>query len=136
MIDDIDGYNALLAKLQKAKEVSFAWITQDGEALGVAVCMDLEHVYLIRFMMFITEAMVADNLLALSRDYQVQLACMHVKKAAFILDFMRKMQYLTLDLRHICYSQISQNMNTIRLQKVYLDVTLPSEKENAWQGEN
>ena len=75
MIDDIDGYNALLAKLQKAKEVSFAWITQDGEALGVAVCMDLEHVYLIRFMMFITEAMVADNLLALSRDYQVQLAC-------------------------------------------------------------
>lgn len=47
MIDDIDGYNALLAKLQKAKEVSFAWITQDGEALGVAVCMDLEHVYLI-----------------------------------------------------------------------------------------
>ena len=129
LIDDIDGYNALLAKLQKAKEVSFAWITQDGEALGVAVCMDLEHVYLIRFMMFITEAMVADNLLALSRDYQVQLACMHVKKLLSFLDFHEEDAVFDAGLAAYMLQPNQSEYEYDTLAKVYLDVTLPSEKE-------
>lgn len=129
LIDDIDGYNALLAKLQKAKEVSFAWITQDGEALGVAVCMDLEHVYLIRFMMFITEAMVADNLLALSRDYQVQLACMHVKKLLSFLDFHEEDAVFDAGLAAYLLQPNESEYEYDTLAKVYLDVTLPSEKE-------
>ena len=129
MIDDIDGYNALLAKLQKAKEVSFAWITQDGEALGVAVCMDLEHVYLIRFMMFITEAMVADNLLALSRDYQVQLACMHVKNLLSFLDFHEEDAVFDAGLAAYLLHPNQSEYEYDTLAKVYLDVTLPSEKE-------
>ena len=129
LIDDIDGYNALLAKLQKAKEVSFAWITQDGEALGVAVCMDLEHVYLIRFMMFITEAMVADNLLALSRDYQVQLACMHVKKLLSFLDFHEEDAVFDAGLAAYLLQPNQSEYEYDTPAKVYLDVTLPSEKE-------
>ena len=129
LIDDIDGYNALLAKLQKAKEVSFAWITQDGEALGVAVCMDLEHVYLIRFMMFITEAMVADNLLALSRDYQVQLACMHVKKLLSFSDFHEEDAVFDAGLAAYLLQPNQSEYEYDTLAKVYLDVTLPSEKE-------
>lgn len=129
LTDDIDGYNALLAKLQKAKEVSFAWITQDGEALGVAVCMDLEHVYLIRFMMFITEAMVADNLLALSRDYQVQLACMHVKKLLSFLDFHEEDAVFDAGLAAYLLQPNQSEYEYDTLAKVYLDVTLPSEKE-------
>ena len=129
LIDDIDGYNALLAKLQKAKEVSFAWITQDGEALGGAVCMDLEHVYLIRFMMFITEAMVADNLLALSRDYQVQLACMHVKKLLSFLDFHEEDAVFDAGLAAYLLHPNQSEYEYDTLAKVYLDVTLPSEKE-------
>lgn len=129
LIDDIDGYNALLAKLQKAKEVSFAWITQDGEALGVAVCMDLEHVYLIRFMMFITEAMVADNLIALSRDYQVQLACMHVKKLLSFLDFHEEDAVFDAGLAAYLLQPNQSEYEYDTLAKVYLDVTLPSEKE-------
>lgn len=129
LIDDIDGYNALLAKLQKAKEVSFAWITQDGEALGVAVCMDLEHVYLIRFMMFTTEAMVADNLLALSRDYQVQLACMHVKKLLSFLDFHEEDAVFDAGLAAYLLQPNQSEYEYDTLAKVYLDVTLPSEKE-------
>lgn len=129
LIDEIDGYNALLAKLQKAKEVSFAWITQDGEALGVAVCMDLEHVYLIRFMMFITEAMVADNLLALSRDYQVQLACMHVKKLLSFLDFREEDAVFDAGLAAYLLQPNQSEYEYDTLAKVYLDVTLPSEKE-------
>ena len=129
LIDDIDGYNALLAKLQKAKEVSFAWITQDGEALGVAVCMDLEHVYLIRFMMFITEAMVADNLLALSRDYQVQLACMHVKKLLSFLDFHEEDAVFDAGLAAYLLQPNQSEYEYDTLAKVYLDVTLLSEKE-------
>ena len=129
LIDDIDGYNALLAKLQKAKEVSFAWITQDGEALGVAVCMDLEHVYLIRFMMFITEAMVADNLLALSRDYQVQLACMHVKKLLSFLDFHEEDAVFDAGLAAYLLQPNQSEYEYDTLAQVYLDVTLPSEKE-------
>lgn len=129
LIDDIDGYNALLAKLQKAKEVSFAWITQDGEALGVAVCMDLEHVYLIRFMMFITEAMVADNLLALRRDYQVQLACMHVKKLLSFLDFHEEDAVFDAGLAAYLLQPNQSEYEYDTLAKVYLDVTLPSEKE-------
>lgn len=129
LIDDIDGYNALLVKLQKAKEVSFAWITQDGEALGVAVCMDLEHVYLIRFMMFITEAMVADNLLALSRDYQVQLACMHVKKLLSFLDFHEEDAVFDAGLAAYLLQPNQSEYEYDTLAKVYLDVTLPSEKE-------
>lgn len=129
LIDEIDGYNALLAKLQKAKEVSFAWITQDGEALGVAVCMDLEHVYLIRFMMFITEAMVADNLLALSRDYQVQLACMHVKKLLSFLDFHEEDAVFDAGLAAYLLQPNQSEYEYDTLAKVYLDVTLPSEKE-------
>lgn len=129
LIDDIDGYNALLAKLQKAKEVSFAWITQDGEALGVAVCMDLEHVYLIRFMMFITEAMVADNLLALNRDYQVQLACMHVKKLLSFLDFHEEDAVFDAGLAAYLLQPNQSEYEYDTLAKVYLDVTLPSEKE-------
>ena len=122
LIDDIDGYNALLAKLQKAKEVSFAWITQDGEALGVAVCMDLEHVYLIRFMMFITEAMVADNLLALSRDYQV-------KKLLSFLDFHEEDAVFDAGLAAYLLQPNQSEYEYDTLAKVYLDVTLPSEKE-------
>lgn len=129
LIDEIDGYNALLAKLQKAKEVSFAWITQDGETLGVAVCMDLEHVYLIRFMMFITEAMVADNLLALSRDYQVQLACMHVKKLLSFLDFHEEDAVFDAGLAAYLLQPNQSEYEYDTLAKVYLDVTLPSEKE-------
>ena len=129
LIDEIDGYNALLAKLQKAKEVSFAWITQDGEALGVAVCMDLEHVYLIRFMMFITEAMVADNLLALSRDYQVQLACMHVKNLLSFLDFHEEDAVFDAGLAAYLLQPNQSEYEYDMLAKVYLDVTLPSEKE-------
>lgn len=129
LIDEIDGYNVLLAKLQKAKEVSFAWITQDGEALGVAVCMDLEHVYLIRFMMFITEAMVADNLLALSRDYQVQLACMHVKKLLSFLDFHEEDAVFDAGLAAYLLQPNQSEYEYDTLAKVYLDVTLPSEKE-------
>ena len=129
LIDEIDGYNALLAKLQKAKEVSFAWITQDGEALGVAVCMDLEHVYLIRFMMFITEAMVADNLLALSRDYQVQLACMHVKKLLSFLDFHEEDAVFDAGLAAYLLQPNQSEYEYDTLAKVYLDVTLPSDKE-------
>lgn len=129
LIDEIDGYNALLAKLQKAKEVSFAWITQDGEALGVAVCMDLEHVYLIRFMMFITEAMVADNLLALIRDYQVQLACMHVKKLLSFLDFHEEDAVFDAGLAAYLLQPNQSEYEYDTLAKVYLDVTLPSEKE-------
>lgn len=129
LIDEIDGYNALLAKLQKAKEVSFAWITQDGEALGVAVCMDLEHVYLIRFMMFITEAMVADNLLALSRDYQVQLACMHVKNLLSFLDFHEEDAVFDAGLAAYLLQPNQSEYEYDTLAKVYLDVTLPSEKE-------
>lgn len=129
LIDEIDGYNALLAKLQKAKEVSFAWITQDGEALGVAVCMDLEHVYLIRFMMFITEAMVADNLLALSRDYQVQLACMHVKKLLSFLDFHEEDAVFDAGLAAYLLQPNQSEYEYDTLAKVYLDVTLPSEKK-------
>lgn len=129
LIDEIDGYNALLAKLQKAKEVSFAWITQDGEALGVAVCMDLEHVYLIRFMMFITEAMVADNLLALSRDYQVQLACMHVKKLLSFLDFHEEDAVFDAGLAAYLLQPNQSEYEYDTLAKVYLGVTLPSEKE-------
>ncbi len=129
LIDEIDGYNALLAKLQKAKEVSFARITQDGEALGVAVCMDLEHVYLIRFMMFITEAMVADNLLALSRDYQVQLACMHVKKLLSFLDFHEEDAVFDAGLAAYLLQPNQSEYEYDTLAKVYLDVTLPSEKE-------
>lgn len=129
LIDDIDGYNALLAKLQKTKEVSFAWITQDGEALGVAVCMDLEHVYLIRFMMFITEAMVADNLLALSRDYQVQLACMHVKKLLSFLNFHEEDAVFDAGLAAYLLQPNQSEYEYDTLAKVYLDVTLPSEKE-------
>lgn len=129
LIDEIDGYNVLLAKLQKAKEVSFAWITQDGEALGVAVCMDLEHVYLIRFMMFITEAMVADNLLALSRDYQVQLACMHVKNLLSFLDFHEEDAVFDAGLAAYLLQPNQSEYEYDTLAKVYLDVTLPSEKE-------
>mgnify|MGYP002672609979 FL=1 len=129
LIDEIDGYNALLAKLQKAKEVSFAWITQDGEALGVAICMDLEHVYLIRFMMFITEAMVADNLLALSRDYQVQLACMHVKKLLSFLDFHEEDAVFDAGLAAYLLQPNQSEYEYDTLAKVYLDVALPSEKE-------
>lgn len=129
LIDEIDGYNALLAKLQKAKEVSFAWITQDGEALGVAVCMDLEHVYLIRFMMFITEAMIADNLLALSRDYQVQLACMHVKKLLPFLNFHEEDAVFDAGLAAYLLQPNQSEYEYDTLAKVYLDVTLPSEKE-------
>ena len=129
LIDEIDGYNVLLAKLQKAKEVSFAWITQDGEALGVAVCMDLEHVYLIRFIMFITEAMVADNLLALSRDYQVQLACMHVKKLLSFLDFHEEDAVFDAGLAAYLLQPNQSEYEYDTLAKVYLDVTLPSEKE-------
>lgn len=129
LIDEIDGYNALLAKLQKAKEVSFAWITQDGEALGVAVCMDLEHVYLIRFMMFITEAMVADNLLALSRDYQVQLACMHVKNLLSFLDFHEEDAVFDAGLAAYLLQPNQSEYEYDTLAKVYLDVTLPSDKE-------
>jgi DNA polymerase-1 len=129
LIDEIDGYNALLAKLQKAKEVSFAWITQDGEALGVAVCMDLEHVYLIRFMMFIMEAMVADNLLALSRDYQVQLACMHVKKLLSFLNFHEEDAVFDAGLAAYLLQPNQSEYEYDTLAKVYLDVTLPSEKE-------
>lgn len=129
LIDEIDGYNALLAKLQKAKEVSFAWITQDGEALGVAVCMDLEHVYLIRFMMFITEAMVADNLLALSRDYQVQLACMHVKNLLSFLDFHEEDAVFDAGLAAYLLQPNQSEYEYDTLAKEYLDVTLPSEKE-------
>ena len=129
LIDDIDGYNALLAKLQKAKEVSFAWITQAGEALGVAVCMDLEHVYLMRFMMFITEAMVADNLLALSRDYQVQLACMHVKKLLSFLNFHEEDAVFDAGLAAYLLQPNQSEYEYDTLAKVYLDVTLPSEKE-------
>ena len=129
LIDEIDGYNALLAKLQKAKEVSFAWITQDGEALGVAVCMDLEHVYLIRFMMFITEAMIADNLLALSRDYQVQLACMHMKKLLSFLDFHEEDAVFDAGLAAYLLQPNQSEYEYDTLAKVYLDVTLPSEKE-------
>lgn len=129
LIDEIDGYNALLAKLQKAKEVSFAWITQDGEALGVAVCMDLEHVYLIRFMMFITEAMVADNLLALSRDYQVQLACMHVKNLLSFLNFHEEDAVFDAGLAAYLLQPNQSEYEYDTLAKVYLDVTLPSEKE-------
>ena len=129
LIDGIDGYNALLAKLQKAKEVSFAWITQDGEALGVAVCMDLEHVYLIRFMMFITEAMVADNLLALSRDYQVQLACMHVKKLLSFLNFHEEDAVFDAGLAAYLLQPNQSEYEYDTLAKVYLDVTLPSDKE-------
>lgn len=129
LIDEIDGYNALLAKLQKAKEVSFAWITQDGEALGVAVCMDLEHVYLIRFMMFITEAMVADNLLALSRDYQVQLACMHVKKLLSFLNFHEEDAVFDAGLAAYLLQPNQSEYECDTLAKVYLDVTLPSDKE-------
>lgn len=129
LIDEIDGYNALLAKLQKAKEVSFALITQDGEALGVAVCMDLEHVYLIRFMMFITEAMVADNLLALSRDYQVQLACMHVKKLLSFLNFHEEDAVFDAGLAAYLLQPNQSEYEYDTLAKVYLDVTLPSDKE-------
>lgn len=129
LIDEIDGYNALLAKLQKAKEVSFAWITQDGEALGVAVCMDLEHVYLIRCMMFITEAMIADNLLALSRDYQVQLACMHVKKLLSFLNFHEEDAVFDAGLAAYLLQPNQSEYEYDTLAKVYLDVTLPSEKE-------
>ncbi len=129
LIDEIDGYNALLAKLQKAKEVSFAWIMQDEEALGVAVCMDLEHVYLIRFMMFITEAMVADNLLALSRDYQVQLACMHVKKLLPFLDFHEEDAVFDAGLAAYLLQPNQSEYEYDTLAKVYLDVTLPAEKE-------
>ena len=129
LIDEIDGYNALLGKLQKAKEVSFAWITQDHEALGVAVCMDLEHVYLIRFMMFITEAMVADNLLALSRDYQVQLACMHVKRLLPFLDFHEEDAVFDAGLAAYLLQPNQSEYEYDTLAKVYLDLTLPSEKE-------
>lgn len=129
LIDEIDGYNALLARLQKAKEVSFAWITQDEEALGVAVCMDLEHVYLIRFMMFITEAMVADNLLALSRDYQVQLACMHVKRLLPFLDFHEEDAVFDAGLAAYLLQPNQSEYEYDTLAKTYLDVTLPAEKE-------
>ena len=129
LIDEIDGYNALLAKLQKAKEVSFAWITQDEEALGIAVCMDMEHVYLIRFMMFITEAMVADNLLALSRDYQVQLSCMHVKKLLSFLDFHEEDAVFDAGLAAYLLQPNQSEYEYDSLAKVYLDVMLPSEKE-------
>lgn len=129
LIDEIDSYNALLGKLQKAKEVSFAWITQDHEALGVAVCMDLEHVYLIRFMMFITEAMVADNLLALRRDYQVQLACMHVKRLLPFLDFHEEDAVFDAGLAAYLLQPNQSEYEYDTLAKVYLDLTLPSEKE-------
>ena len=129
LIDEIDGYNALLGKLQKAKEVSFAWITQDHEVLGVAVCMDLEHVYLIRFMMFITEAMVADNLLALRRDYQVQLACMHVKRLLPFLDFHEEDAVFDAGLAAYLLQPNQSEYEYDTLAKVYLDLTLPSEKE-------
>lgn len=129
LIDEIDSYNALLGKLQKAKEVSFAWITQDHEALGVAVCMDLEHVYLIRFMMFITEAMVADNLLALIRDYQVQLACMHVKRLLPFLDFHEEDAVFDAGLAAYLLQPNQSEYEYDTLAKVYLDLTLPSEKE-------
>lgn len=129
LIDEIDGYNALFGKLQKAKEVSFAWITQDHEALGVAVCMDLEHVYLIRFMMFITEAMVADNLLALRRDYQVQLACMHVKRLLPFLDFHEEDAVFDAGLAAYLLQPNQSEYEYDTLAKVYLDLTLPSEKE-------
>ena len=129
LIDEIDGYNALLAKLQKAKEVSFAWITQDEEALGAAVCMDLEHVYLIRFMMFITEAMVADNLLALSREYQVQLACMHVKRLLPFLDFHEEDAVFDAGLAAYLLQPNQSEYEYDTLAKTYLDVTLPAGKE-------
>ncbi len=129
LIDEIDGYNALLAKLQKAKEVSFAWITQEEEALGVAVCMDLEHVYLIRFMMFITEAMAADNLLALSREYQVRLACMHVKRLLPFLDFHEEDMVFDAGLAAYLLQPNQSEYEYDTLAKTYLDVTLPSEKE-------
>ena len=129
LIDEIDGYNALLAKLQKAKEVSFAWITQEEEALGVAVCMDLEHVYLIRFMMFITEAMAADNLLALSREYQVRLACMHVKRLLPFLDFHEEDTVFDAGLAAYLLQPNQSEYEYDTLAKTYLDVTLPSEKE-------
>ncbi len=129
LIDEIDSYNALLGKLQKAKEVSFAWITQDHEALGVAVCMDLEHVYLIRFMMFITETMVADNLLALRRNYQVQLACMHVKRLLPFLDFHEEDAVFDAGLAAYLLQPNQSEYEYDTLAKVYLDLTLPSEKE-------
>lgn len=129
LIDEIDGYNALLVKLQKAKEVSFAWITQDEEALGIAVCMDLEHVYLIRFMMFITEAMVADNLLALGREYGVQLSCMHVKKLLPFLDFHEEDAVFDAGLAAYLLQPNQSEYEYDTLAKVYLYLTLPSEKE-------
>ena len=91
--------------------------------------MDLEHVYLIRFMMFITEAMVADNLLALSRDYQVQLACMHVKKLLSFLDFHEEDAVFDAGLAAYLLQPNQSEYEYDTLAKVYLDVTLPSEKE-------
>ena len=91
--------------------------------------MDLEHVYLIRFMMFITEAMVADNLLALSRDYQVQLACMHVKKLLSFLNFHEEDAVFDAGLAAYLLQPNQSEYEYDTLAKVYLDVTLPSDKE-------
>ncbi len=129
LIDDIDGYNELLSRLQKAKNASFAWIAQDGEALGVSVCMDAEHVYLIRFMMFITEAMVAENLLALCRQHGVQLSCMHVKKVLPYLAFEEKDAIMDAGLAAYLLQPNQSEYEYDTLAKTYLDLTIPAEKE-------
>lgn len=129
LVDDIDAYNSLILKMQKAKSVAFSIICQGNDALGMSICMDVEHVYLVRFMMFINEQMAVSNLLDLCRTYHVKLICMHIKMNLPYVPFCETDGVFDTGLAAYLIQPNMAGYEYDTLAKAYLNLVLPSEKE-------
>lgn len=129
VIDDIDAYNDLITHLYQAKEAGFSFIMQDDEAIGLSLCFDPEHVYLVRFMMFINAGMAGENLLSACREHGTSLSCMHIKQMLPFVDFMDSDNVFDAGLAAYLLVPNQADYEYDSLAKSYMNLMLPSEKE-------
>lgn len=129
VIEDYDGYVQVMDKVRKSKAIGFSFLTSDMETLGVSICLPDGHVYLVKFMLFVQESMVVDDLLSVSKDKNVTLCCMDVKKELPYLSISGEDKVFDAGLAAYLIQPNQADYNYDDIAKVYLGNTLETEKE-------
>lgn len=128
VVEDYDRYIEVISKLKKSKKISFTFILGDNGPIGVSICSDGEKAFLIKFINFINEDMVAADILNVCRNNTL-VCCMDIKSQLPYIGFNEDDNVLDCSVGAYLINPMKDNYDCDDLARDFLNIEIESAKE-------
>ena len=126
IVEDYDAYTKLIAKVNKSSRIGFGIIENEGEAIGVSLCLEEGKAYLVKLINFITIDMVASDIMNLPKS--VELCLLDVKSQLKFIAFNEDSNVFDSGVASYLVNPMKDNYEYDVIANDYLGITLEDKK--------